>query len=137
MENKRWGDPKAWECLNDEQRDIIDEWYKQVSESDKKPKEQEKRCRTHSYYFALIPFAVGYAHQFLGNTWLSTLEFIVQIAAAWLVYSIIFHIFSDFYFHFNYLTTDDGYEKIPKLRVAFQVILAVVVSWGVTAWFSR
>lgn len=134
MENKRWGDPKAWECLNDEQRDIIDEWYKELLKNDRKPAEREKRCRIDAGYFALIPFAVGYAHKFLGNTWLSMLEYVFQIVCAWLVYSIVFHIFSDFYFHFNYLTADDNYEKVPKLRVAFQAIVAVIVSGVVNAW---
>lgn len=46
MTDKRWGDPEAWSCLDDEQRDIIKKWYDGICES-KREQEAEiyKRCK--------------------------------------------------------------------------------------------
>lgn len=46
-QNKRWGDPVAWKCLDDEQRDIIKEWYDDLNKRrDEEKRELLKKCRS-------------------------------------------------------------------------------------------
>ena len=128
--NERWGDPAAWQCLDDEQREIIKAWYDRVLEMDRKEHKREKNCMISAGYFALIPFAVAHAYGYFAG---SALKFLFEFAAAFLIYSVIFYVFSDFYKHFNYLHFSG--EKVPRLRVLGQAVIAFLVSFAAVSWF--
>lgn len=123
MENKRWNDPEAWKCLDDNQREIINAWYKDIREMYKKEEDCERRCTESAGFFAMIPLAAGYAYKYLSDgVW----NALFQGACAWLFYVFILYAFSSFYKHFNNYTCEEG--KMAKLRVLGQALVAILVS---------
>lgn len=89
----RWKDPKAWRCLSDEQRDIIDEWYADVSSLAEEEKGSAINLRDSAAVFAITPFACAYGLMNNPFGW----RMLVDIVCAFLVYALIFCAFRGIY----------------------------------------
>lgn len=63
----RNGDPEAWNCLTDEQRDVIDMWYQNVCREDYEKQKKEEANRDNIYGWkvicGLVPFATWYCEK--------------------------------------------------------------------------
>ena len=125
--NKRNGDPSAWSCLNDEQREIIHDWYERVHESHAKEWEREKRIIRSAGYFAMLPFATFVAWEHMDGTWL---EFILSFVFGFIVCGIVFFLSSDAYYYINYLRRSDPPSVID---VVFQCVVAIFISMCILA----
>lgn len=125
--DKRSGDPFAWRCLDDEQREIIHEWYEKVCESDRKKWDWEKRVIKGSGFFALLPFAAFIArNQMDGKLW----EFLVYLGSGFLVCAFVYGLFSNAYYYFNY---ERRSEPPTIIGIVFQSIVAVFISLCILA----
>lgn len=59
----RLGDPKCWDCLTDEQRDTINEWYiNQLIDREKEEKASENRA-TYIAWLSMLPVSVFSAYR--------------------------------------------------------------------------
>lgn len=113
-------DPSCWECLSDEQRDVIHEWYNKLN-AEKQEAEKKKINRVlYSSYFALIPFAV--AHAFKWSDGELTWNFLFTAICAWIIYALIFGIFSQAFQSAN----SEGFPSKPRL--IFHILVAVFVT---------
>ena len=89
--NDRWKDPAAWECLSDEQRDIINEWYESICDDNRAEKNSIRSWSWSSSYIALIPFAAIFGYEL--NERELDWYFLLSVAVAWFVYAFVFTIF--------------------------------------------
>lgn len=125
--DKRNGYPSAWSCLDDEQREIIHDWYERVRESDAKEWEREKRIIRGAGYFAMLPFATFVAWGHMDGTWL---EFIISFFVGFIVCGFVFFLLSDAYYYLNYMKK----SKPPSvIDVVFQCVVAVFISMCILA----
>lgn len=63
----RLGDPKCWDCLTDEQRDTINEWYiNQLIDREKKENASENRW-TYIAWLSMLPVSVFSAYRQCGG----------------------------------------------------------------------
>lgn len=109
----RWKDPKVWETLSDEQRNVINDWYTDRLAEINKRESQERRRYVSAGLFALIPFAVGYAYKYFDNFF----YFLLSVACAWAVYAFVFAIYGGAFLYKN-----------PDHHVFPRVILHVIVA---------
>lgn len=117
----RWADPKAWECLDDEQREIIHNWYKWICDEKEKKQKRMERTKVFASYYALTPFIFAYALQRISSLW----EFLVNLVSAFVVYSLIFYIFN--YAYVKFVSREE--DKVSRI---IKEIVAVVVSFLLT-----
>lgn len=118
-------DPPEWNCLDDEQRSIIQKWYGKICEQHQKKLTQSARNKEAAAYFGIIPFAVvmaymGFAHE-------GVLSFLIALPVCYLCSGMIYAIFSFFYYRFNHETKEDGHSP-HWISVAIQSICAILVS---------
>ena len=118
---RRWKDPEAWKCLDDEQREIIDKWYRDIRKEYDEERKKQKILNSSASMFALTPFVFAYALRYTS----SLVVFLMSVISAFLVYSLIFYIFSEAYINLVGIE-DNKVEKIIK------GIVAVVVSFLLT-----
>lgn len=91
MKNRRYGDPDAWKCLSDEQRDIIDDWFQEISETNRKEKNNiAEMSWTHSC-LSILPIAVFRAYQTANGV--MDVNFFLSVASTWVVYLFVFVLF--------------------------------------------
>lgn len=117
----RWADPKAWDCLDDEQREIIRDWYKWICDEKEVKQKKKERAKEFASYYALTPFVFAYALQRISSFW----EFLVNLISALIVYSLIFYIF-------NYAYIELVSREEDKVSRILREIVAVVVSFLLT-----
>ena len=115
----RWKDPYAWDCLTDEQRDIINEWYSSAYSREEERAKKEITNHRNASFFGIIPFAVHYAYKWAGGA--LNLEFLWQLICALIVYSIIFFLFYEGYLAANC-------EPPSKLGLVWHMIIAILIS---------
>lgn len=118
----RWGDPACWKCLTDEQRDVIYEWYTDRIREENEQAEKEYNLLESAGFFALIPFAVAYGF----HSSESALGMILNALCAWLVYSVIFLLFSH-----GFVSWNKGKEKISPFLLVVQILVAAFATYCV------
>lgn len=118
----RWKDPKCWECLSNEQRDIIHEWYINRVLDEKEQAESEQRRLNNAEFFALIPFSVAYGFHASG----SVLGMVLNALCAWVIYVLIFFIFSE-----GFLSWNKSKEKISPFLLIVQILVAAFATYCV------
>ena len=117
----RWQDPEAWNCLDDEQRKIIDNWYRDIRKEHDEEHKNTKKLNSSASMFALTPFVFAYALRYTSSLG----AFLMNLISAFLVYNFIFYIFSEAYI--NLVGIED--DKVGKI---VKGIVAVVVSFLLT-----
>jgi hypothetical protein len=85
----RAGDPDAWSCLSDEQRDQIAEWYNKIEAYHQEDIKTEKSIRSGACYFYAIPFAV---YSIIKHAELIWWKAILELAASWFFLVVLFWI---------------------------------------------
>lgn len=95
----RWYDPPGWSTFTPEQRKGINEWFysmvDQVDEWESVKRKDDENNAINASYFALIPFAAATAYKHSGFT--SVFRFLFSFAASYLIYMLVFYIFSSVY----------------------------------------
>lgn len=117
-------DPSCWECLSDEQRDIIHEWYSQVITKKQRESENNTNRIIFSSYFALIPFAI--AHAFKWSDGEFTWGFVFEAVCTWILYAFVFGVFSKAFQYANPETLPSKPRLILHILVAVFVTLCVL-----------
>lgn len=119
----RWKDPEAWKCLDDEQREIINEWYKLINEIHDNEEKLEESRNVYSTIFLSIPISVFYLHGF-SNSGLPIWKYFLEIAAGFLVIGTMLYIGKN---AITFSTSDCESEKILALKsLGVSVVLAFV-----------
>lgn len=122
--NDRTGDPEAWKCLDDDQREIIHEWYQKVCEYDNKDKKIEETRELYSTLFLSIPITVFYHHGF-SSSGLTFWKYILELAAGFVVFGLLLFIGKEAISHF---TLDCETEKgLFAKSLLVSLVLAFVV----------
>lgn len=89
----RQNDPVCWQCLSDEQRDTINEWYMELLIGREHKNSEEDTASSWAGIIGVSPFAffqaMRYSHTFL--------ELLLNCAAALAAYAFIFILFSHAY----------------------------------------
>jgi hypothetical protein len=85
----RIGDPDAWSCLTNEQRDQIAEWYDRINEYHREDLKKERSVRSGACFFYAIPIAVYSVVKQADLIWWKA---VLELAASWLFLAAIFHI---------------------------------------------
>lgn len=81
----RKGDPYAWRCLSNEDRDVIYEWFQDYKERDTNDSKHQKEMFDKSTLFAFVPFAVIYGYQAANyESW--SLQFLWNTIAAYVCF---------------------------------------------------
>ena len=122
----RWKDPKAWECLDDDQREIINDWYMKIL--DGKEKENKKRSSLEDYAtcFLALPITVFSVGGFAGSG-MSIYKIILELVSGLLVYGFLLWIGRFSILHF---ASDGDSEKeiaLKSLGVALVLSFAAEV----------
>lgn len=117
----RWADPKAWECLDDEQREIIHIWYNKICDEKEKKQKKKERARGFASYYALTPFVFAYALQRVSSLW----EFLLNLVSAFIVYGLVFYVFNEAYI--KLVSREE--DKVSRI---IKEIVAIVVSFLLT-----
>ena len=81
----RWKDPEAWKCLTDEQRDVIDKWYKddclERYEDEKAKQDRHNNDEIWISLCGLIPFITWHCARLQPCTlWRYAVELVAGIA---------------------------------------------------------
>ena len=77
--SERWKDPDAWKCLDDTQRDIINDWYNRILQSNKETCKEERKISRYAAATIIVPLSVWYAISGIvpvSNIFIATLKFI-------------------------------------------------------------
>ena len=124
----RLKDPTCWQCLSDEQRDIINEWYidrvlEREEKTEKKNKEKDD-IASEAAVFAISPFAFYYAFQYGMD---SIFQFFLNFFSAYLFYFFIASLFFSGYQHFMQVKDFSG-----KLELWIFRITALIISFFIT-----
>ena len=117
----RSADTEAWDALNNEQRNNIIKWYRNVRKRHRDEKKKIESLHIEASLFALSPFIFAYAIQ-RSTTFIMLLA---NLISALIVYSMIFYVFSEVYIGL----IDRGENKIFK---AMNIIAGVIVSFVLT-----
>lgn len=127
--NKRSGDPVAWSCLDDEQREIIREWYEHIKEldrADEADRARKENVRAGAQLFGLIPFAVYCAYEgFFYEGWLS---FLLALPICYVMCTFIHMVFDSIFYQVNYKGRCEE-SPISWIAIVLQCIAAVGVSY--------
>lgn len=115
---KRWKDPVAWDCLTDDQREIINSWYEQRCEEFRKETAFRDSRSWTSSVIALIPLAVIHAYGEYRDT---SLDMFGAAAAVWLVYAFAYGIFRKAYEQRNP-------ERAGHAKLVFHILVAIFAS---------
>lgn len=95
----RQGDPAAWKCLSDEQRDTINEWYMEcLIEYARRDEEGESEQSSSNFWAAiigLIPLSLFHTAQHSLNQPIT--EFLLRFIVTLTAFSVTFILFSDVY----------------------------------------
>lgn len=129
----RTGDPRAWSCLSDEQRDIICEWYYgrclEHYREDKARSEHIERKRNNAMYFAISPFAFAYSLQRNPvGLWM-----LIEAAAAFIIYGLVVCVFNEAYGVMDEGTTTAGRIFAAIRSAALSFIVTYIVLYAVGA----
>ena len=128
----RRGDPAAWNCLTDEQRDVICEWYYKGRIEREKQEIQQETFNTYAALFALTPFAFAYALTRFPLGW----RMLLESTCALIIYWIVFYIFEFGYKSFLKSEYVPGFgEKPSKINLWFKNIVALLISFLATYTF--
>lgn len=114
----RWKDPYAWDCLTDEQREVINQWYEYIVEDRRKSEKNREDVVFYASMMALIPFAVlwTYTHS-LDAGWI---DIILGFLIAWCIICFVF--FGFFNICSDLLKNDSS--KFQKVWYSLCVIFA-------------
>ena len=118
----RNGDPDCWNCLSDEQRDIIHEWYINTQLRELEKSERKDKLQESAGFFALTPIAFAYAllkHPQLG--W----HFLCEAFSLWLIFAFSYYVAFESY---SFFFARDDISKIGKIILN---IIAVFISFFV------
>lgn len=122
-ENERWKDPDAWSCLDDNQREIIHDWYVKICKDEKQENEEKKKRSRIAANTISIPLSVWYAvsKQSVDE---GIVRFIINFALAF--------VFFIFLSTLSYIIIDiDRYKKVSKSEVIFRWIVYGIVSLAI------
>lgn len=99
MRKDRAWDPAAWECLTDEQRDVIQDWWDSVNSRDKQEQEDKESYALTASWLALIPFAIAHAYKFWDNypLWRFLLEAVAYMIVCGIIYLVSKQLFMHMY----------------------------------------
>ena len=111
MKNDRWKDPEAWNCLSDEQRDIICEWWQKVNSMEREEQTNKEGYDLTASVLALIPFAVAYGFKDWNTQ--TVWWFLGRSIAALIVYGLIYVLAKNVFMHFY----ERGAVKSNKWRL--------------------
>ena len=124
----RSGDPACWDCLSNEQRDVICEWYYDMKLEEIEKEEKLENRFSFTSILALVPFAVSYAYHAPGN-WVS------NFVGSWFIHSFVFWLFNSGY---QNAIEMNGRKNRTKVEIAIGfTVLAVAgafASWIVLNW---
>ena len=116
----RLGDPKCWDCLTDEQRDIINEWYiNQLIDREKKENASENRW-TYIAWLSMLPVSVFSAYRQC-NKIDTALHFLSCLLASLFWYSFMYYLVWSFA---NYMIPLDFDSKAQKV---FRYIMVAAI----------
>ena len=119
---ERWKDPVAWDVLTDEQRQIIDCWYKERYDEQKEKEKYQENLSWNSSCFALIPLAVFQGYQ-MANGEIS-LMLLIGIVSIWICYAFVFTLARLAYEQINW-------RKQGILSHLIQILVAMFVTYSV------
>lgn len=123
--NKRWGDPEAWNCLDDAQRDVIHEWYSTVVQNDRETREEKLKISRSAADTIVVPLSVWYAvsHLTPAQSWLG---FALNLVAALLF----FFILSMISYHVGDFACRDGFKRANILgyRIVYGIVACLLLA---------
>lgn len=129
LKKDRWKDPAAWECLSDEQRDTIEEWYKKVSQTEKEERAEQLKISKIAGHSIVVPISVWYAVSEIKNGG-GVLWFIGNLIAAIAVFWIV----SFVCYQLSEFACREGYSR-NKLFAYWFVFAIVTFLLAISVYF--
>lgn len=124
----RWKDPYAWDCLTDEQREVINKWYECINEDNKSREKKRADVVFYASMMALIPFAVLWTYTHSQDA--GWIYIILGFLIAWFVICFVF-------FGFFNVCSDLLENNNSKFQIFWYSICVIFASLCIVAWLFR